>query len=118
MEELSKAGGRRGAISRLDNGKLIVEVGGEPLYIVAEPLGDSIRLSLRVKGDLDERIDEALDEEVDPREVLEESLSLFLDIIDEFEKILSNRGFKVIRDTREAILDVYDALESRLEESG
>ncbi len=116
VEEISKTVSRRGATTKSKNGVLEIIVPDEPIYIEVYPTGDTIVVEMKVGEGLRERVDEYLDHGEDPREALEEVLETLVSIVDEIDRILRLHGFKVERKTREAILDVYDELESRVEE--
>lgn len=117
VEEISKAASRRGATTRSRGEIIEIVLPDEPVYIEVRP-GDGVAVvELKIGDGLQERVDEYLDHGEDPREALEEALETLVSIVDEVDRILRLHGFKVERRTRDAILDVYDALESRLEEA-
>ncbi len=117
VEEISKAASRRGATAKSRDGVIEVIVPDEPVYIEIYPAREAVVVEMKVGNGLKERVDEYLDHGEDPREALEEVLETLVSIVDEVDRILRLHGFKVERKTREAILDVYDELESRLEEA-
>ncbi|MCE4629852.1 MAG: hypothetical protein F7C82_06200 [Desulfurococcales archaeon] len=73
-------------------------------------------MMMRVGDELEESISELLEDNVDPRSELEDVIETMVMVVDYSVRKLKEEGFKVERDTRNAILDVYDALESFLEE--
>ncbi|MCE4600851.1 MAG: hypothetical protein F7C38_04720 [Desulfurococcales archaeon] len=101
----------------LDNGVLVILHGEYPIRIIVEPRGEGVyAVELKVGEGIDESIEELLDAEVDPRAELEDVVEVLVQVVDYAVRKLEEAGFKVRRLTREAILDVYDALESFLEE--
>ncbi|MEB3780649.1 MAG: hypothetical protein GSR85_10565 [Desulfurococcales archaeon] len=117
VEELSKVVARRGGTLQVKGNTLEIRSVGEPLYLTLYPSNGNVVIELKVEESIDERIDELLGEDEDPREHLEEVLETLVSMVDELERILRINGYSVIRRTREAILDVYDAIEEKLEEA-
>lgn len=101
-----------------EKGIVIIEHGEYPVRVIVEPGGPGYRVHLEVSGDLREVVGDLLEEEVDPRAELEDALETLIGVIDYAVRKLEEAGIKVARDTRNAILDVYDAIESYLEEEG
>jgi len=98
--------------------RLLVKHTGLPLSVVVEKTGaGGFRVELRVGEGLGEAIDEALAQGEDPREEIEEALDELVRIVDYAVQRLTREGLQVKRETREAIMDAYEALEERLEES-
>ncbi len=116
IEELSKSVARRGGKLEAGDSMVTILLPGEPVYIEIRPLEQGFTVELKLGDNLEDRVDEYLEEGEDPREALEEVLETAVAIIDEVERILRMHGLRVTRRTREAVLDFYDALESRLEE--
>ena len=101
----------------LDKGVLVILHGEYPIKIIVEPRDEGVyAVELRVGEGIDESIEELLDAEVDPRAELEDVVEVLVQVVDYAVRKLEEAGFRVRRQTREAILDVYDALESFLEE--
>lgn len=99
-----------------ESGRVVIKHQEYPLEIVVEPSGEGYRVEMRVGDELEESISELLEDNVDPRSELEDVIETMVMVVDYSVKKLKEEGFKVERDTRNAILDVYDALESFLEE--
>ena len=87
-----------------------------PLEVVVRVSGGEAVVELRAASGLGEFIDGLLGENEDPRDTLEKALEEMLRIVDVAVDRLAREGVAVKRQTREAVLDVYDALEERLEE--
>ena len=87
-----------------------------PLEVVVKISGGEAVVELRAASGLGEFIDGLLGENEDPRDTLEKALEEMLRIVDVAVDRLAREGVEVKRQTREAVLDVYDALEERLEE--
>lgn len=87
-----------------------------PLIVEIKVEGGKAVVELKVGDDIDEYVENLLGEDEDPREALEEALEEMVRLVDTAVSRLSREGFKVERRTREGILDVYDAIEARLEE--
>ncbi|MCE4618551.1 MAG: hypothetical protein F7C37_03825 [Desulfurococcales archaeon] len=99
-----------------ESGRVVIKHQEYPLEIVVEPSGEGYRVEMRVGDELEESISELLEDNVDPRSELEDVIETMVMVVDYSVRKLKEEGFKVERDTRNAILDVYDALESFLEE--
>ncbi len=117
IKRIADAASRRGAKVRVSDSGIEVYVDEEPVYIVVEEAGGGYTIVLKVASDIGDRVDEILGENGDPREVLEEALDNMIALVDDLEKLLKSMGYSVKRSTREAILDLYDAIEARVEEA-
>ena len=117
IKRIADAASRRGAKVRVSGAGVEVYVDDEPVYVVVEEAGGGYSIVLKVAGDIGEKVDEILGENGDPREVLEEALDNMIALVDDLEKLLKSMGYSVRRSTREAILDLYDAIEARVEEA-
>lgn len=117
IKRIADTASRRGAKVRVGDSGVEVYVDDEPVYIVVEEAGGGYTIVLKVSGDIGERVDEILGENGDPREILEEALDNMIALVDDLEKLLKSMGYSVRRSTREAILDLYDAIEARVEEA-
>ncbi len=118
LRVIAEYAGKRGLRVTVDEekGTLIIEHGEYPLRIVVEPSGDGYVVELRSGDNMESVVEELLGEEVDPREELEGALESLVEVVDYAVRKLEEAGFQVSKKTREAILDVYDAIESFLEE--
>ncbi len=117
VKKIADVASRRGAKVRVSDAGIEIYVDDEPLYVLVEESEGGYTIILKVSGDIGEKIDEILGENGDPREMLEEALDNMVAVVDDVEKLLKSLGYNVRRSTREAILDVYDAIESRVEEA-
>jgi len=99
-----------------ESGRVVIKHQEYPLEIVVEPSDEGYRVEMRAGDELEESISELLEDNVDPRSELEDVIETMVMVVDYSVRKLKEEGFKVERDTRNAILDVYDALESFLEE--
>lgn len=99
-----------------ESGRVVIKHQEYPLEIIVEPSGEGYRVEMRVGDELEESISELLEDNVDPRSELEDVIETMVMVVDYSVRKLKEEGFRVERDTRNAILDVYDALESFLEE--
>ncbi len=99
-----------------DKGTLIIHHSEYPLDIVVSRGDDGYIVELKVGEEIDEAIEDLLGEDVDPRAELEDVIETMVQVVDYAVKKLEEAGYNVRKMTREAILDVYDALESFLEE--
>jgi len=96
--------------------RLVVKHTTLPLEVVVERSGGEFRVELRAGEGLGEAIDEMLSQGEDPREEIEEALNELVRIVDYTVQRLEREGIKARRETRQGIMDVYEALEERLEE--
>ncbi len=118
LRGIAEYAGRFGLRISLDEekGVLVIEHGEHPIRIVVEP-GDGVyRVRLEAGEGLAGHVEEMLGEDIDPRAELEEALETLVQVVDYAVRKLEEAGFRVEKSTREAILDVYDAIESFLEE--
>ncbi len=116
LRSIAESAGRKGLKPTLEEGKLVIVHPEYPLMIVIEGGDSKFVVELRVGESIEDNIEELLAEEIDPRAELEDALDLMLSVIDYAVKKLQAAGFEVEKKTREAVLDMYDALESFLEE--
>jgi len=119
LKSIAEVAESRGLEVELDENKLVLTINHKdiPLTAVFEPVGDGFRVAIRAGDGLRERIDELLDEGYDPREAVEEALDTLIEVVDRGIVLLEGSGVGVKRDTRGGILDVYDAIESFVEEA-
>ncbi len=117
LKAIAESSGRKGLKVELKGSSVIIDHPEYPLEIVVsqEAPGEFV-VELRVKEGLEETIEEMLDDEIDPRAELEDALDQLLAVVDYAVRKLETMGYHVNKKTREAILDVYDAIESFLEE--
>jgi len=99
-----------------ENLVLVIEHGEYPLRIVIEPRGEAYVVELLAGDEIDEAVEDLLEDEVDPRAELEDVIETMLTVVDYAVKKLGSAGVRVDKKTRDAILDVYDAIESFVEE--
>jgi len=119
LKGIGEYAGRRGLRVSLDEGRgaIVVEHAEYPVKIVIEPAGSGVYLiELRAGEDIGEAVESLLQDNVDPRAELESAIETLLEVVDYAVRRLSDAGYGVEKRTREAILDVYDAIESFLEE--
>ena len=120
LRGIGEYAGRYGLRVTIDEekGVVVIEHGEYPVRIVVEPGGPGYRVHLEVSGNLREVVGDLLEEEVDPRAELEDALETLIGVVDYAVRKLEEAGIRVSRETRAGILDVYDAIESYLEEEG
>ena len=118
LKPIAEYAGRFGLKPELDSERRTLTIYNTdyPLSIIIKPALQGYVVELRVGDDIDEAIEELLGEDVDPRTELEDVLETMIQVVDYAVRKLREAGYTVDRRTREAILDVYDALESFLEE--
>jgi len=116
VEDIKAVASRYGLAVEEADGTLTVRHPEAPLAVEIKAEGEKAIVELKVGDEIDEYVDMLLGEDEDPREALEEALEEMVRIVDAAVSRLTREGFKVERKTREGILDVYDALEARLEE--
>lgn len=116
LESIAEYAARFGLKPELKDGRLVVRHTEYPLWVTVEPEGPGYMVRLEAGGELEESISELLDEDVDARSELEDVVEVMVRVVDYAVRRLREKGFRVERNTRDAILDVYDALESFLEE--
>lgn len=107
---------RYGLRPQPQEGGVVIRHYEAPLEVVVEVSGGKALVELRAGRELNDYIDGVLGEDEDPRDSLEKALEEMLRIVDAAADRLAREGVEVKRQTREAVLDVYDALEERLEE--
>ena len=117
LAKVSREAERRGFESRLKGYTLEAASPELPISVFVEAgSGDAVRIRIEVGSGLEERIAELAEEVEDVRGVVEEVLETAIAIVDYAAREAQKMGFKAVRETRQAVLDVYDALES-IEES-
>jgi histone H3/H4 len=117
LRDIAEVARTRGLQAEGSGERLVVKHTTLPLEVVVERAGDEFKVELRAGKDLGEAIDEALSQGEDPREEVEEALDELVRIVDYAVQRLAREGIKARRETRQGIMDVYEALEERLEES-
>ncbi len=118
VEDIKAVASRYGLTVEEANGALTIRHPEAPLVVEIRTEEGKAVVELKVGDEIDEYVETLLGEDEDPREALEEALEEMVRIVDAAVSRLTREGFKVERRTREGILDVYDALEARLEEEG
>ena len=113
--EVSEEASRRGYEIGIEGDKLILKSAGSPLRVVVAKSGDTYLVRLETSEDLGSRIEEIVSESDDPKGEVESLLDEALVIVELLVKSINGKGLKVRRLTRDAILDVYDTLESIME---
>ncbi|MCE4627990.1 MAG: hypothetical protein F7C34_02430 [Desulfurococcales archaeon] len=118
VRAIAQAGGARGFEVSVDEaqGRVVIRSRECPVELVVEPVDGGYRVELRVGEGLRECIEEMLNEGTDPRNELENILESLISVADFAVRRLENLGYEVKKSTRQGILDVYDAIESFLEE--
>ncbi|MCE4625418.1 MAG: hypothetical protein F7C35_06095 [Desulfurococcales archaeon] len=118
LRSIAEAGGRKGFEVEVDEGSKRVVVRSKecPISVLVAPSNSGFKVELRVEEGLRDCIEDLLEEDVDPRNELENIVEELISIVDLAAKKLAGIGIEVERSTREAVLDVYDTLESFLEE--
>ncbi len=115
LESIAKNSSKKGLKASISDETLTVDHPEYPVKLVIYREGEKFVVELKAEDGLEENIEELLNDEIDPRAELEDALDLLLSAADYAVKKLELAGFKVVRKTREGVLDVYDALESFLE---
>ncbi len=118
IADIKAVASRYGLSTEESDGSLVIKHPEAPLIVEIKAGEGRAIVELKVGDDIDEYVETLLGEDEDPREALEEALEEMVRIVDAAVSRLTREGFKVERKTREGILDVYDALEARLEEEG
>ena len=116
LRDIAEVARTRGLQVETRDSGILVRHTSLPLEVAIEGSGDQFRVELRVGEGLGEAIDEALSQGEDPREEVEEALDDLVSIVDYAVQRLAREGLKVRRETRQGIMDAYEALEERLEE--
>ncbi len=116
LKSIAEYAARYGLKPEQKEGVLVILHSEYPVKIVVEPSGDAYVVELRVGEEIGESIEGLLEENVDPRAELEDIIETMVRVVDYATRKLEAAGYRVKRSTRDAILDLYDALESYLEE--
>jgi hypothetical protein len=117
LRDIAEVARSRGLVAEGEGESLRIRHTSMPLEVVVERLGEGFRVELRALESLGEAIDEALSADEDPRELVEEALDEMVRMVDYAVQRLAREGLPVSRETRQGIMDAYQALEDRLEES-
>ncbi len=117
LRDIAEVARARGLVAEGEGERLTIRHTTMPLEVVVERSGDGFRVELRALESLGEAIDEALSADEDPRELVEEALDEMVRIVDYAVQRLAREGVRASRETRQAIMDAYQALEDRLEEA-
>ncbi len=118
LKAVAEIGGSRGFEVSYDEaeGRVVVKSRECPVELIVEPLDSGYRVELRAMEGLRDCIEDLLDEDIDPRDELENIVESLVSIADFAVRRLEGLGYTVRKSTRQGILDVYDAIESFLEE--
>ncbi len=118
LRAIAETGASKGLEVKLDeeNERLVLSSKECPISVVVEPSNEGFKVELSVGSNLRECVEELLAEDVDPRDELESLVETLVSVVDYAVRKLSQLGVSVKRKTRQGILDVYDTLESFLEE--
>lgn len=117
LRDIAEVARSRGLVAEGEGERLVIKNPDMPLEVVVERGPGGFRVELRALESLGEAIDEALSADEDPRELVEEALDEMVRIVDYAIQRLAREGVRAVRQTRQAIMDAYQALEDRLEES-
>lgn len=112
VDEASKEAHRRGYKVSVVDDLLEVSSPHSPLKVIVSRDGEGYVVALKTANNLQGIIEDIASESDDPRSEVESLLDEALLIVESLVRIIREKGFKVRRITRDAILDVYDALES------
>lgn len=118
VEEVSREAERRGFKVRVEGDRVIVEAEELPLGVEVSRTGDTVIVKLFAGGGIEESIRDYAEEVEDVRESVEELLDSAVAVVDYAVRVAERAGFKVRRDTRSAIFDVYEALDNYEESLG
>ena len=118
LKAIAEAGGSRGFEVSVDEsaGRVVVKSKECPVELIVEPLDGGYRVELKAMEGLRDCIEDLLGEDIDPRNELENIVESLISVADFAVRRLEGLGYAVKKETRQGILDVYDALESFLEE--
>ncbi len=116
--DVAREAERRGFKVRVEGDRVVIEAEELPLGVEVSRAGDTVVVRLFTGGDMEESIRDYADEVENVRESVEEVLDSAVAMVDYAVRAAERAGFKVKRDTRNAIFDVYEALDSYEESLG
>ncbi len=116
--DVAREAERRGFKVRVEGDRVVIEAEELPLGVEVSRAGDTVVVRLFTGGDMEESIRDYADEVENVRESVEEVLDSAVAMVDYAVRAAERAGFKVKRDTRSAIFDVYEALDSYEESLG
>jgi len=116
--DVAREAERRGFKVRVEGDRVVVEAGEIPLGVEVSRVGDTVVVRLFAGSGMEESIREYAEEVEDVRESVEEILDSAVSLVDYAVRAAERAGFKVKRDTRTAIFDVYEALDNYEESLG
>ena len=116
--DVAREAERRGFKVRVEGDRVVIEAEELPLGVEISRAGDTVVVRLFTGGDMEESIRDYADEVENVRESVEEVLDSAVAMVDYAVRAAERAGFKVKRDTRSAIFDVYEALDSYEESLG
>ena len=117
-KDVTREAEKRGYKVRVEGDKIIIETEDLPLGIEVSRSGDTVTVRLYAGSDMEESIRDYAEEVENIRESVEDLLEEAVSMVDYVARKAENMGFKVKRDTRTAIFDVYEALDSYEESLG
>ncbi len=120
LEEVAREAERRGFKVEVFEGGVRAYSGDLPIGVEVTVSGGEATVKLYAGSDLEESIREYAESEhvENVREAVEEVLETALAIVDYAARKAEAMGFKVKRDTRSTVFDVYEAVDAYEEEAG
>ena len=114
LEDVAREAEKRGLKVELRESVLKAVNPDLPIGVEVKVGGNTAEIKLIAKDNLEEDIREYAEEEElsDVREAVEEILETAIAVVDYAVKAAERSGFKVVRKTRQTILDVYEAIDS------
>ncbi len=116
--EIVREAEKRGFKVRVEGDRVVIEAEELPIGVEVSRAGDTVVVRLFAGGNLEEGIRDYAEEVENVRESVEELLDSAVSMVDYAVRAAEKAGFKVRRDTRTAIFDVYEALDSYEESLG
>jgi hypothetical protein len=118
LEDVAREAEKRGF--KVEEGEGVVRATSSdlPIGVEVSVSGDTVTVRLYASENLEESIREFAEEEgvEDVREAVEEILETALAVVDYAVKAAEAAGYKVKRETRETVFDVYEAIDTYEEE--
>ncbi len=115
VEVVEQYAAQRGLEARREGGRIVVGPRDTPVFVAVEETGRGVRVYISHKG-LRDYIREVVDTEDKPREYIEELLDDLTAIAYGVAQELRSKGFQVVLETRDAVMDVLEEVEEALEE--